>query len=90
MKTITQIGTGNYNEKTSRMYTDISYITARSEIGLDAQHFFQNMSLSDVHGKYNQLWVSPNQLKCLYCLKDELYDRCTDHGETPKSKLCRS
>ena len=63
MKTITQIGTGNYNEKTSRMYTDISYITARDGIGSDAQHFFQNMSLSDVNGSYSYLWVSPNQLK---------------------------
>lgn len=80
MKTITQIGTGNYNEKTSRMYTDISYITARSEIGLDAQHFFQNMSLSDVHGKYNQLWVSPNQLKhCVLQAIDEQIERAQSH-----------
>ena len=79
-KYITQIGTGNYNEKTSRMYTDISYITARSEIGLDAQHFFQNMSLSDVHGKYNQLWVSPNQLKhCVLQAIDEQIERAQSH-----------
>ena len=80
MKTITQIGTGNYNEKTSRMYTDISYITARSKIGLDAQHFFQNMSLSEVHGKYNQLWVSPNQLKhCVLQAIDEQIERAQSH-----------
>lgn len=38
---ITQIGTGNYNEKTSRLYTDLSLITSNSEIGLEAFEVFQ-------------------------------------------------
>ncbi len=76
MKTITQIGTGNYNEKTSRMYTDISYITGRDGIGMDGGHFFQNMAISDVNGKYSYLWVSPNQLKrCVLSHIDEQIER---------------
>lgn len=63
IRTITQIGTGNYNEKTSRMYTDISYITASSKIGKDAVVFFQNMALSNLEGHYEHLIVSPVSLK---------------------------
>lgn len=60
---ITQIGTGNYNEKTSKMYTDISYITSRNEIGKDAVNFFQNMAMSNLKGSYDHLWVAPSNLK---------------------------
>lgn len=60
---ITQIGTGNYNEKTSTMYTDLSYITSRKEIGTDAVTFFQNMSMANLKGQYNHLWVAPSNLK---------------------------
>lgn len=62
-KYITQIGTGNYNEKTSKMYTDLSYITSRKEIGKDAVTFFQNMSMSNLEGQYQHLWVAPSNLK---------------------------
>ncbi len=62
-KYITQIGTGNYNEKTSKMYTDISYITSRKEIGNDAITFFQNMSIANLQGTYKYLWVAPSNLK---------------------------
>lgn len=60
---ITQIGTGNYNEKTSTMYTDYSYITARKNIGIDASNFFQNLSIGKLHGEYNELLVAPYGLK---------------------------
>lgn len=60
---ITQIGTGNYNEKTARQYTDYCYMSARNEIGQDAVAFFQNMLMSNVFGKYERLLVSPVSLK---------------------------
>ena len=41
---ITQIGTGNYNEKTSRLYTDLSLMTSNVEIGLEASNVFQALS----------------------------------------------
>ena len=44
---ITQLGTGNYNEKTSRLYTDFSFITTDEGIGKDAAEFFRNMSLEN-------------------------------------------
>lgn len=63
IRTITQIGTGNYNEKTSHQYTDFSLMTPNPEIGMDATAFFQNMNVSNLHGDYKKLIVSPNQLK---------------------------
>lgn len=73
-KTITQIGTGNYNEKTSKMYTDISYITAKPSIGKDAITFFQNMSLSNLEGEYDHLIVSLHSLKqtCLALMDEQI------------------
>lgn len=63
IRTITQVGTGNYNEKTSRQYTDFSYITSRQDIGEDAAVFFRNMNTSNLHGEYSKLIVSPVSLK---------------------------
>lgn len=60
---ITQIGTGNYNEKTASLYSDFSLITANSEIGKDASEFFKNMMMSNSNGYYSKLWVAPNSLK---------------------------
>ena len=60
---ITQVGTGNYNEKTAKMYTDYSLMTADQEIGEDAAVFFKNMSIGNLDGVYNHLIVSPTSLK---------------------------
>lgn len=60
---ITQVGTGNYNEKTAAMYTDVCLMTADQEIGQDAAAFFQNMSMGNLSGTYQHLIVSPNTLK---------------------------
>lgn len=60
---ITQIGTGNYNEKTAKMYTDLSYITAHKGIGQDGVNFFQNMAITNVKGEYKHLRVSPVSFK---------------------------
>ena len=59
----TQVGTGNYNEKTAKMYTDYSLITANQEIGEDAAVFFKNMSIGNLDGVYDHLIVSPTSLK---------------------------
>lgn len=60
---ITQIGTGNYNESTSKIYTDLSMITASKEIGRDAAKFFHNMSIFNLDGSYEHLWVAPTSLQ---------------------------
>ena len=60
---ITQVGTGNYNEKTAAMYTDLSLMTADSRIGQDAAEFFKNMSIGNLQGSYQYLIVSPVSLK---------------------------
>ena len=60
---ITQVGTGNYNEKTAKQYTDVSLITADERIGQDAGTFFNNMALGNLSGRYNRLFVAPTSLK---------------------------
>ena len=59
---ITQIGTGNYNEKTSALYTDLSLITANREIGKEAAEVFAALLKGEVVEKSNLLLVAP---KCL-------------------------
>ena len=63
MRYITQVGTGNYNEKTARQYTDVSLVTSSESIGMDAAQFFNNMALGNLNGRYNRLLVAPSGLK---------------------------
>ena len=60
---ITQLGTGNYNEKTAKLYTDLSFITTDAAIGRDATEFFRNMGLENASNNYDVLWVAPLQIK---------------------------
>ncbi len=60
---ITHIGTGNYNEKTNTMYTDLSFMSYDHTIGLDASKFFRNMLVNDLDGQYDKLCVSPFGIK---------------------------
>ena len=71
---ITQIGTGNYNEKTAAMYTDLSLMTANPAIGKDAAEFFKNMSIGNLDGSYDHIIVSPTSLKqkILYLIDEEI------------------
>ena len=77
---ITQVGTGNYNEKTAKMYTDYSLITSDQEIGEDAAVFFKNMSIGNLDGVYDHLIVSPTSLKqkVLSLMDEEI--RKGEHG----------
>lgn len=59
---ITQIGTGNYNEKTSRLYTDLSLLTANPDIGMEAAGVFQALSKGETVERSQHLLVAP---KCL-------------------------
>lgn len=63
VKYITQVGTGNYNESTSKQYTDLSLITADKEIGNDASDFFRNLATGNVDGRYKHLLQSPSTFK---------------------------
>lgn len=71
---ITQVGTGNYNEKTAAMYTDLSLMTADPRIGKDAAEFFKNMSIGNLDGLYDYLLVSPTSLKpkILHLMDEEI------------------
>ena len=65
---ITQIGTGNYNEKTSRLYTDLSLLTANQEIGKDAYAVFQALLRGETVDHMQTLLVAP------HCLQNRLID----------------
>ena len=56
---ITQIGTGNYNEKTSEQYTDLSFITSNSSIGEEAAAVFNNLAVERLTPTTNDLLVAP-------------------------------
>lgn len=60
---ITQIGTGNYNEKTSTLYTDFCMMTADRSIAQDAVNFFQNILIGVHSSEYERLFVAPNCMK---------------------------
>ncbi len=64
---ITQLGTGNYNEKTAKLYTDLSMITCDEQIGQDAAKFFRNMQLETISSEYEKLWVAPMMIKTNIC-----------------------
>ena len=60
---ITQIGTGNYNEKTARLYTDLSLMTANYEIGDEARKTFQEILIGNTIDRTQHLLVAPNSLQ---------------------------
>lgn len=60
---ITQIGTGNYNEKTARLYTDLSLLTANREIGEEAREVFQEILIGNTIDNTKHLLVAPNSLQ---------------------------
>ena len=78
IKYITQIGTGNYNEKTSRFYTDISIMTADPDIGHEASAVFQALTLGETVDHVQHLLVAP------HCLQNKLIDLID--GEIAKQK----
>ncbi len=63
LRRYTQVGTGNYNEKTSKLYTDLSLMTNNSEIGEDASAFFRNMGIENLQASYDRLLVAPMELQ---------------------------
>ena len=67
---ITQIGTGNYNEKTSELYTDLSFITSDPDIGEEAAGVFQNLAVQKLTEETDQMLVAPLRFKSV--LLDEM------------------
>lgn len=57
---VTQVGTGNYNEKTSELYTDLSFISTDPKMGEDATRVFQALCVGEVVESTERLWVAPN------------------------------
>ena len=77
---ITQIGTGNYNEKTSTLYTDFSLITANQEIGREAADVFRTLLLGETVENTKHLLVAPN------CLQNRILDMMDEEIAKAKKK----
>lgn len=75
---ITQIGTGNYNEKTSRLYTDLSLMTANVDIALEAAEVFQALSMGETVEETDHLLVVPH---CLQNKVIHMIDREIEHAK---------
>ena len=71
---ITQIGTGNYNEKTARLYTDLSLMTANEQIGMEAARVFQALTKGEVIEETDHLLVAPKclQSKVIQMIQEEI------------------
>ena len=76
---ITQIGTGNYNEKTARLYTDLSLMTADEQIGMDAARVFQALTKGEAVEESDHLLVAPK------CLQNRIIDMIGDEIEHKKN-----
>ncbi len=80
---ITQCGTGNYNEKTAALYTDMNIITNDFAVGNDAKNFFDNISSGNVENTYEKLVSSPYNIekKLLELVDDEImFHRLYNNG----------
>ena len=79
---ITQIGTGNYNEKTARLYTDFSLMTANEQIGMDAARVFQALAKGEIVEDMEHLLVAPKCLQSKVIEKIEEQIQKQKNGET--------
>jgi polyphosphate kinase len=70
-------GTGNYNDKTARVYTDLSLFTCRADLGSDATQLFNALTGFSKADTYEQLMVAPTSLRSGF---EELIDRETEHA----------
>ena len=75
---ITQVGTGNYNEVTGEQYTDLSLITAREEVGLEAKEAFAALEKGEIPPEAHSLWIAPLTFKPRLL---EMLDRELEKGE---------
>jgi polyphosphate kinase len=71
-------GTGNYNDKTARTYTDLSLFTCRADLGSDATQLFNALTGFSKADRYEQLMVAPIGLRTGF---EELIDRETEHAQ---------
>ena len=74
----TQIGTGNYNEKTARLYTDLSLMTADPKIGTEAARVFQALAMGETVEDMDHLLVAP---KCLQNKVLAMIDEEIEHAK---------
>ena len=88
---ITQIGTGNYNEKTARLYTDLSLMTANEQIGMDAARVFQALAKGEVVEDMEHLLVAPKclQSKVIEKIEEQIQKQKNGDREYSCDQCCR-
>jgi len=78
---VTQVGTGNYHEKTAKQYTDLSYITANENIGKNAEQLFSHLKNGQLIEQSDALLIAPN------CLQNILIEKIDKEIEKAKQGL---
>ena len=80
IKLICHIGTGNYNEKTARLYSDVSYITANPVICEEVVTYFHNLTTNNPKAEYEHLLVAPMSFKSrILALMDGEIEKARKH-----------
>ncbi len=80
---ISQIGTGNYNERTSELYTDLAFVTAKQDIGEEVAAVFNNLALGRLTENVDKLIVAPLRFKTVLLeeiLREIEYTKKGGHG----------
>lgn len=86
-----QVGTGNYNEKTSRIYTDLSLMTADARIAEDARHVFDALSTQSLVEETSALWVAPLCMRSkILALLDEEIEHAKNGEDAYFAAKCNS
>ena len=78
VKYVCQVGTGNYNENTARLYTDLSLMTSNQELGEEINDVFNHLSLGETQPNANQLMVAPQ------CMMSKIFDYIDEQIELAK------
>ena len=85
---ITHLGTGNYNEGTSRIYTDLNVITANREIGEDGADFFRKLSTGNKEMYFKHLLVAPHSMRAGFMQKIKEQIELAEQGK-PALIICK-
>jgi polyphosphate kinase len=80
LKRYAHLSTGNYNAKTARLYTDISYLTGNAKLTADIEHLFIHLASQSRLPRMNHLWVAPFKLQDQMVLAIEKVGRAAAAG----------
>ena len=81
LKRYAHLSTGNYNARTARLYTDLSYLTANAKLTADVEHLFIHLASQSRLPRMNHIWVAPFKLQDQMVLAIEKVGRAAGNGQ---------